>query len=293
MRKQKVLGTVVTVLVIFLVGCDGCKKKNEKVYPANIIVLLDLSDRVSVEKYGELARKQVNDDKDNCITIIKAFDDILRKETYSNSKSQLRFFVPDQKGFPIDSESKKSLRVFGESPIGNASKFDDLEIGITNTIDRLYTKVLTTPEENFTGVDIWGWFKDKAQRYLKPEFRNYIICLSDGYLDFDGDIQDNRDNGTFIIINDELRKSDDWEEKVRGEYKLLRPPEVDFSQYPATVKFLMFGIKDRTSKGSLRDREILKAYWEPWLESMGIESIGFYSSDVEKEEITTFLDASQ
>lgn len=290
MKKIRIIGTVVTVLSILIVGCGGSKKENEKVYPANIIVLLDLSDRVSVEKYKELAREQVNDDKDNWQTIIRVFDDIVRKESYSNSKSKLRFFVPDQQGFPIDSGRKKRLRAFGESPIGNFSKFDDLEIGITNTIDRLYAEVLTTPDDNFTGADIWGWFKDEAGRYLKPEFRNYIICLSDGYLDFDEDIQAHREKGTFIIINDKLRESDDWEKKVRGEYKLLSPLKERFS-FP--VKFLMLGIKDRTSEGSLRDRDILKAYWEPWLESMGIEPVGFYSSDVEKEEIAAFLEEAQ
>ena len=157
----------------------------------------------------------------------------------------------------------------------------------------MYAEVLTTPDVNFTGADIWSWFRDEAKRYLKPEFRNYIICLSDGYLDFDEDIQDDRDKGTFIIIDCELRESDDWEKKVRGEYKLLQPPEMDFSQYPVPVKFLMLGIKDRTPEGSLRDRDILKAYWKPWLESMGIEPIGFYSSDVEKGEIAAFLEKAQ
>lgn len=293
MKKIRIIGTVFTALAILIVGCGGSKKKNEKVYPANIIVLLDLSDRVSVEKYGEHAREQVNDDKDNCQTIIRVFDDIVRKEAYSNSKSRLRFFVPYQQDFPIDSERKKRLRAFGESPIGNVSKFDDLEVGVTNTINRLYAEVLTTPDDNFTGADIWGWFKDEAERYLKPEFRNYIICLSDGYLDFDEDIQSRREKGTFIIIDCELRESDDWEKKVRGEYKLLQPPGVDFSKYPVPVKFLMLGIKDRTPEGSLRDRDILKAYWEPWLESMGIEPVGFYSSDVEKEEIAAFLEEAQ
>ena len=293
MKKIKVLGTVVTVLAILIVGCGGSKKEKEKVYPANIIVLLDLSDRVSVEKYGEHAREQVNDDKDNCQTIIRTFDDIVRKEAYSNSKSKLRFFVPDQQGFPIDSERKKGLRAFGESPIGNFSKFDDLEIGVTKTIDRLYAEVLTTPDANFTGADIWSWFKDEAKRYLNPEFRNYIICLSDGYLDFDEDIQGRREKGTYIIIDDKLRESDDWEKKVRGEYKLRQPYKVDFGQYKVPVKFLMLGIKDRTPEGSLRDRDILKAYWEPWLESMGIEPVGFYSSDVEKEEIAAFLEEAQ
>ena len=292
MKKIRVLGTLVPVLTILIAGYGCSQKENEKVYPANIIVLLDLSDRVSVEKYGGRAEEQVKYDKNNCEIIIGVFDDMVRKESYNNSKSKLRFFIPDQQGFQIDTEYKKKLRVFGKSPMGSFTNFDTFQIDVTKTINRLYEKVLTTPQDNFTGADIWSWFKYEAKRHLDPEFRNYIICISDGYLDFNEDIQDSREKGTFVTIDDELRNSDNWEEKVRSEYKLL-PPGVDFGNYEIPVKFLMLGVKDRTYGGSLRDRDILEAYWEPWLESMGIEPSGFYSSDVEKEEIAEFLGTVQ
>lgn len=298
MKKIKEFGIIVTVLIILIAGCSDPKEGNEKVYPANIIVLLDLSDRVSIKKHPEKeheerVKEQINDDKDNCQTIIEVFDSIVNKETYSNSKSKLRFFIPDQLGFQIDSERKKELRVFGKIPVGNFSKFDGLKIGIIAAINRLYGEVLTAPQTKFTGADIWSWFKYDAKRYLDPEFRNYIICISDGYLDFNENIQDKREKGTFITINNELRKSDDWKKNVYGEFKLRQPRGVDFSQYEVPVKFLMIGIKDRTYDGSLSDRDILEAYWRPWLESMGIEveANGFIPSDVGKEEIAAFLEA--
>lgn len=69
------------------------------------------------------------------------------------------------------------------------------------------------------------------------------------------------------------------------------PPEgLNLKQYKPPVKFLMLGIKDRTPEGSLRDRDILEAYWEPWLKSMDIEPYGFFPSDVEKKEIVDFLE---
>ena len=298
MKKTKILETVVTVLSILIAGCGGCNNEKVVVKPANIIVLLDLSDRVSVEKYEEReykerVKEQVNDDKDNCRTIIEVFNDIVRKEPYSNSKSKLQFFVPEQQGFPIDSELKRELRVFEEIPIRNFSRFGNLQGEVTKTIDQLYGQVLTTPDANFTGADIWSWFKYEAKRYLDPKSRNYIICLSDGYLDFDKEIQDKRKKGTFIVINEELRESDDWENKVRNEYKLLTPSEADFSLYEVPVKFLMLGIKDRIQDGSLRDRDILNAYWIPWLASMGIESSGLHPSDFGKGEIASFLEAPQ
>ena len=293
MRKIRILGILVPVLAILIAGHGYSQKENEKVYPANIIVLLDLSDRVSVEKYEERAKEQVRDDKDNCEIIIGVFDDIVRKESYSNSKSRLRFFIPDQQGFQIDSKYKKALRAFGKRPIESIADFDTLKLDVIKTIDQLYGEVLTAPQANFTGADIWSWFKYEAERRLDPKSRNYIICLSDGYLDFNEKIQSSREKGTFVTINDELRNSDNWEEKVRGEYKLKQPRGINFSNFEFPVKFVMFGAKDRTSGRSARDRDILTAYWEPWLESMGIESFGLRSSDVEKEEISAFLETEQ
>lgn len=293
MKKIRVLRTLVPVLAILIAGYGYSQKENEEVYPANIIVLLDLSDRVSVEKYEERAKEQVGYDKDNCEMIIEVFDDIVRKESYSNSKSKLRFFIPDQQGFHIDSEYKRGLRVFGKRPIGSVAKFDTLKSDVIKTINQLYGEVLTAPQANFTGADIWSWFKYEAKRHLDPEFRNYIICLSDGYLDFNEEIQSSREKGTFVIIDDELRNSDNWKEKVQGEYKLKQPRGINFGSFEFPVNFVMYGTKDRTYGRSLRDRDILEAYWEPWLESMGIKSFGMHSSDVEKEEIAEFLETGQ
>ena len=296
MKKIKALGTLILILAVLIPGCSGCNKEKEKIPPANIIVLLDLSDRLSVEKYEEDAKQQKKDDVNNCTTIINIFQDIVKKEVYSRSKSRLQFFIPDQQGFPIDSAYKKDLRLFEKSPIGNYDNFTKIEEDIIGTINELYGEVLTTPQDKFTGADIWMWFKDEVRHHLDPEFRNYIICISDGYLDFDKKIQGIREKPgprkprTYMLIDDILRQSDNWEEEIRSKLSLLTPKGAKFNLYQPPVQFMMIGIKSRASKNVLHEKDIIKFYWNLWLESMTIKVHDFFPSDVTEKQIAEFLE---
>ena len=298
MSKMKILGTVVTVSVILLVGCGGCQNqaedqpKEQLVPPANIIVLLDLSDRVSVKKIGTQAEAQAKADIETCEKIVDAFDEIISESQgkYTASKSRLRFLIPDQIGFPIESEIKEKLKEFGKTPIGSVKKFDDTKKDFLKEIGDLYKQVLPATRAKFTGSDIWSWFKDDAKRYIDLKYRNYIICLSDGYLDFDTHIQDARPEGTYIKICDEIRKLYEIEKRVPDESILKSPSGVNFSKFKYPVKFLMIGIKDRTSGGSFYDKDILKVCWEKdFLKGMSIVPVDFIPSDVSKEFIKNFM----
>ena len=288
MKKIKLFHTLVIVVIILFSGYSGCTCDNEeKEDPLNIIVLLDLSDRISKEKYSEIAAQQVENDQINCEIIIEVFKRIVVKEEKLNrSKSMLRFLILEQQGFQIDSEHKRKLLAFEENPIRTPANFNRLENDVVKTITKLYDTIPDEPEVKFTGADIWSWFRHEAEQYLHRGYRNYIICLSDGYLDFNEEIQKEREKGTYMVINEELRKSPDWEDKIRKEYKMS--PAQNFIDY--RVQFLMVGIKDRLPDGSSRDRDIIESYWKFWLESMTIEPFDFYRSEIGESEIEAFLE---
>ena len=116
-----------------------------------------------------------------------------------------------------------------------------------------------------------------------------LICVSDGYLDFNVDIP--RAKGTYIPYRDVVKFRKDptnWEQKFDGEGDgLLKAGE--FSPYYA--KFLMVEINFRY----MLDLPILKKYWRTWLESMGINHTKFvpkpsdYRSNRAIEEIEAFI----
>ncbi len=91
------------------------------------------------------------------------------------------------------------------------NKFEEKKENLLKAIDELYQSVET--ENTFTGSDIWKWFRASEALYLKKDMQNYIICISDGYLDFNSDIP--RAKGTYIPYRDvvKFRKDPDWEQK--------------------------------------------------------------------------------
>ena len=71
-----------------------------------------------------------------------------------------------------------------------------------------------------TGSDIWDWFQYEAVDYLSASHQNLIICLSDGYLVFDKNIQETRRKGTYMDVRT-LRDTSDWRQKIQGSEGLL------------------------------------------------------------------------
>ena len=144
-----------------------------------------------------------------------------------------------------------------------------MKANLLRAIHELYQHVDT--QDQFTGSDIWSWFRDSAEVYLKTDARNYIICLSDGYLDFNHNIQIRRPEGTYISYRQvaRLRDSLNWRQEFHAEEHSLLGIGKDFSDY--TAKFLMVEITHR----HMLDLEIVKEYWRTWLKSMGITDSQF------------------
>ncbi|MYB01636.1 hypothetical protein F4X90_18470 [Candidatus Poribacteria bacterium] len=143
---------------------------------------------------------------------------------------------------------------------------------LIGAIDELYQSV--SKQKVFTGSDVWKWFRDSAEVYLKPDALNYIICLSDGYLDFNHNIQIERPKRTYISYRQvaKLRETPNWKQKFHTEKHGLLEIGEDFSNY--NVKFLMVEITHR----HMLDLEIVKEYWQTWLKSMGITDSQFLST---------------
>ena len=291
MEKTKVFGTTIAVFLILIVGnrSDGQGSEPSPPKPVNIVVILDISDRVSREKNPYQADKDVEIAK----SIVDFYYEGARRKMFS-TKNRLAFVVPDQPNAPqISREIIGNLKIWPtreDLRIG-ANRFEAMEQNLLKAIDELYQLVET--EKKFTGSDIWKWFRASEELYLKKDMQNYIICLSDGYLDFNKSIQrirPKRGNKTSYIPYTqvvEFRNDLNWEQKFDSKGHGLLEIGKDFSAYD--VKFLMVEIKLR----HMLDLQILKKYWRTWLESVGINNSEFVESQpdpqIVKEKITAFI----
>lgn len=281
MAQMKIFGIVFAVFFVFLVGCKsdsseaiGQESESAASKALNIVVILDTSDRISKEKHPG----QVQRDLDIVAGIVDFFEGLVRHELLESEKIEylhrLAFVVPEQPGvpqIPLEIMEKLTIEDSGNGRI--FPKFKQQKSELLPAIKKLYEFV--QGHGQFTGSDIWDWFRSKAEFYLQGDY-NYIICISDGYLNFNYAIEKQRRKGTYMGVG-KLRGDENWQDKIRNEGYGLLPIQKDFSRY--NVKFLMVEIALRreptTGVVYTQDADIIKAYWETWLTSMGITDSRF------------------
>ena len=293
--KKKVFGVISAVFFILMMdrGSDGQESKSPPAKSVNIVVILDTSDRVSKEKNPDQPETDVEIAKD----LVEFYYQRARRKMFS-TQNRLVFVVPDQPKIPpISRKIIKKLKIWPtkeDRRVGEKA-FTPMKEDLLAAIDQLYQ--LLEKQKKFTGSDIWGWFRASGEAYLKQDMQNYIICLSDGYLDFDKSIQDKRPklgNKTSYIPYTQVvkfRKDLNWEQGFDNEGHGMLEIKKDFSSYD--VKFLMVEIKLR----HMLDLPILEKYWRTWLGSMGINSSEFVESQpdsqIVQEKITAFISQNQ
>ena len=285
------------IICVLWVACSSDKRETQPpVQPINIIVILDVSDRLLKEKLPGQER-QIEKDKKIVKGIMNQYENSARRTYYIGNRNRLTFVVPQQPGvtkrIPQDTLEGLKLWPTNADRAKGAPRFREMREELNKTIDSLYEFV--DDRQEFTGSDIWGWFKVSAEEYLQPNALNYIICISDGYLYLNRmylpDLP--RDgNKTAVILHDVVERfsqDPNWKtEFVQEGYGLLSIDK-NFSEY--NVKFLM--VEVGLPVLTVKDLPILKAYWIPWLQEMGISEVDFtHTQDdpqVVIEKIQSFL----
>ena len=291
MEKTRIFGALFAVFSILIGGCGGCAEPPAKPIPPkpiNMIVILDTSDRISAERKPEQVKTDIAI-AEFCVNLYHEQASEKRFHTHN----RIAFVVPHQPDLPrVPQAITKRLKIWptGEDRRIGSSRFEEMRQEVVKGIDELYQFV--GKQDKFTGSDIWVWFRDSAEVYLKQDAINYIICLSDGYLDFNWSIQDRRprigNKASYIPYPQvkEFRQDPNWQQEFRDAGHGLLEIGKDFSNYD--VRFLMVEIDLR----NMLDLEIIKEYWRTWLESMGILDADFLPSQddpqIVKERIQAF-----
>ena len=274
--QKIVVMSVVFFLLFFSSKLESKESESSVIKPLNIIVILDTSNRISEKKHpGQIER-----DKKIVEEIITQFNKAVNEHIENDSDlkydSRLEIVIPSQPSVPIipweitekliieDVKEHRSMKGI-RSDLENQGKM------VLEAMPKLYEFVKKNKQ---TGCDIWEWFRSEADGFFSKKHQNLIICISDGYLDFDKNIENMRVERTYMEV-EELRKDPDWNNRIQGNKGLL-PIDKDFSSY--NVKFLMLEIAVRSDKSGVPyqiDFEIIREYWKTWLKSMKIENSDF------------------
>ena len=165
-----------------------------KPLPLNLSIFVDLSDRILKEKNG---MRQYEKDQAIINGLAKSFINKQTKNGFSKSEDCFQVvFYPAPAGADSLAENLsldlKATHGPKKKPLLNFKQNQP------NHTKDLYDRAIN--EQNFFGSDIWGFFsKDKVSDLCKPDYRNVLVILSDGYLyDANNKIKDGK-NYSYIL----------------------------------------------------------------------------------------------
>lgn len=238
--------------------------------PLNIVVIIDTSDRLSKKTHPDQREKDIyilNEIVDQFYQLVQPY--VERGGEIPSYR--LTFAVPKQYRVPDPpNEIMDKLTIKAPKDRNGNPAFQKRKEELIAHISKLYDHV---EQHSQTGSDIWYWFKSQAENYFSKKHQNLIICLSDGYLNFDNDIEEIRPKRTYMRVG-ALRNDPEVISNIEeGNEGLL--PVGNFSDY--NLKFLMLEIRLREKNGvpHFQDSEIIQVYWKTWLNGMGIEDTKF------------------
>ena len=270
---MKRINVVVVMYILFLIFLN-VSHSDSKVSdaPVNIIVIIDTSDRISKEKHPDQRERDIDILKEIVDQFYKLVEPTIMKGGTIKTPHSLTFVVPPQlKTQKPPNEIINMLTIEAPKKRSENPGFQKKKVELIDAISELYDHVQQNPQ---TGSDIWDWFRSQAKPSFSKNHQNLVICLSDGYLNFDIDIEAERPKGTCMRIG-AVRDDPEAVNKIKnGSEGLL--PVANFSDF--NTKFLMLEIRLREKNGVkyFQDFGIIQAYWETWLNAMGIKDIKLF-----------------
>lgn len=242
----------------------------------NVSILIDLSDRISPEKYPNQTMEYYLRDVGYITSIAEAFTDHIqtKKVRQADDKIQL-FFDPAPYNPQINSISKE-LKI--EVDKNNISKDIIKTVNQKYAVKPLELYKLAIEDNNYVGSDTWKFFKNKINDYCIDEtHRNILVLLTDGYIYFkDSKI---REGNVTTYLSPELIRANglnkpDWSEKMGSEKMGFIKANNDLSN----LEILVLGINPDT-KNPYED-EVIKAYWTKWFEVMKVKRYEIRTSEL-------------
>lgn len=241
----------------------------------NMIVVVDLSDRIDTIKHPSVPSHEFRD-----IELVKNLTNLFKKEMDSkgafNAKGSIQvLFYPLPKNPDIAILANQlDVDLTGLDNKKKKNIYDNIETDFQNSLRKIYSQTIETRE--WIGSDIWEFFKSDIDLYLKDNYRNVVVVITDGYI-YHVNSCNMQDKHRYAKITGELLESEG-----------LRNP----STYKAEIQNKDFGLI--TTRNDLKNVEVLfleldpnpkypdfdvmKIVLEKWCREMGIEKIGIYKS---------------
>jgi len=282
--KNTLLKISLSLLLILFFSCKEETKNQEKETTRknsvsenyNISILVDLSDRISLQKNPNPTMEIYQRDLGYIKSVSEAFTEHLKSKRLRQIDDRMQlFFNPEPENPEINSISKQ-LKISVDK--NNASK------KFLNSINSTYSSNTATiyesaiRDDKYIGSDIWNFFDSKVQdQCIEKDFRNILIILTDGYMFYDGTQIKDGNLSSYLtpqLIKQNGLNKNDWQKKFDKENFGFIKIDANLSN----LEVLVLGINP--SKNNPFEEKIIKAYWTKWLSEMKVKHFEIKNADL-------------
>lgn len=282
--KSTLLKIAMSLLLISFFSCKEEPKNDEKETvtknPAaenyNISILLDLSDRISLEKNPNLTMEYYQRDLGYIKSISEAFTQHLKTKRIRqiDDKMQL-FFNPE----PLDPEINlisENLKIVINK--NNVSKdfLNSINENYASKTSKIYNSAIK--DDNYIGSDIWNFFDTKVKdQCVEDKYRNILIVLTDGYMFHENTVVTEGKRTSYItpeLIRKNGLNTQNWKKEFDEQDFGFIKIEDDLSN----LEVLVLGINP--DKKNPYEEKVIKAYWTKWFTEMNIKHFEIKNADL-------------
>lgn len=250
--------------------------KNPVAENYNISILLDLSDRISLEKNPNPTMEYYQRDLGYIKSVSEAFTLHLKSKRIRqiNDKMQV-FFNPEPQDPEINTISKKLKIIIDKN---NVSKdlLNSINSSYASQTSKIYESAIK--DNNFIGSDIWSFFDAKVKdQCLEKGDRNILVVLTDGYMFYNTTIMKDGNRTTYItpeLIKKNGLNTIDWDKKIQNkDFGFIKAGD-DLSN----LEVLVLGINPNHKNPY--EEKVIKAYWTKWFTEMKIKHFEIKNADL-------------
>ncbi|HPU24380.1 MAG TPA: hypothetical protein PL149_09560 [Candidatus Kapabacteria bacterium] len=276
------------LLLILISSCGNKSELEKKPVSRNVIILLDLSDRILLENQIARDKSTINAIFQTYLNLIKDTIVAYDKE-FNRISDKFSVRIAYQKNIPYDKQHFENILQFDFArKDANNAKFilQDFPKQLSTELDNLYNAAkFSDNSKDYHGADIWKFFSEDLDNLISDDDNsiNYLFIITDGYLYFENykeNIKQTNRRPDMQFLS-ELRNKN-WEEKFDKE---------DWGLIPLNKQFpnLKVCVLEIAPNDFWNEFDLLKKVWSKWLTEMGIDRNNIYFSKSENTEVTTSL----
>ena len=280
--------TFTLIAMSFLViSTFSCKKESDKEETEiavkntvsedyNISLLLDLSDRISLEKNPNPTMEYYQRDLGYIKSVSEAFTQHLKSKRIRQINDKMQLFFNPEPLDPAINTIAQNLRINIDK--NNASKelLNSINSNYASQTSKIYESAIK--DNKYVGSDIWSFFDSKVtDQCIENKYRNILIVLTDGYMFYESTVMKEGNRTTYItpeLIRKNGLNTKDWDKKFNDQDFGFIKTNDDLSN----LEVLVLGINP--DKKNPYEEKVIRAYWTKWFTEMKISHFEIKNADL-------------